>query len=195
MIPEMSFSMVVPEALSSVASVTRLHNRVSKEALRRELINHHKKRIPLHFDSNNRTRYGYAPRKEKYKYYKYKKFRSRTDLVLSGQTKQAMTRGGVTPRISGNSGGATGINGKLVLRFPFTGTNAFKQSRKKARLSGRTSRPRQAPGVTIDQMRAEVSVVLAGEQREMANNVAANYSQLLTEELKNRPKIRKLIQG
>jgi hypothetical protein len=189
MLPANTYTFEYPDVLNDTQGVHRLHNKVGKEAMRQELLNHHRKRIPLHFDQNNRTKYNHMPRKEGYKFRKYKKFRSRTDLVATGRTKDAMRRM-YQLRIGGTASGETGLRGQLILRFPFTQTAVFQQSQKKRYGKPREQR-RVAVGVTIDQMRKEISTVIAAEQREIATNLGANYTKLLNNELASRPRIKK----
>lgn len=195
MLPNLFFTFEYPDVLNDTQGVQRLHNKVGKEALRLELINHHKKRLPLHFDQNNRSKYNHKPRKEKYKYAKYIKYRSATDLVASGRTKQAMTKSNPTPVIGGTASGASGLSGKIKYRFPFTQTEKFQQSQKKRYSKKPQERKRVSPGVTIEQMRKEISTINTSEQREIAASLKERYAKLLAKELKNRPKMKKYIKG
>ncbi len=189
------FTFEYPDVLNDTQGVHRLHNKVGKEALRQELLHHHKKRLPPHFDSNNRVKWNHKPRKEGYKFAKYKKWRSMTDLVASGRTKLAMTKSNPTPVIGGTASGSAGLSGKIKYRFPFTQTNAFQASQRKRYSKSPQDRKRVSPGITIDEMRREISAINTGEQREIAVSLRNNYAQILARELKSRPKMRKYIKG
>ena len=194
MLPISTFTLVYPDVLADTQGGRRLHNKAGKEAMEGQLALHHRKRIPGHFDANNRSKYSHMARKEKYKRWKYRRFGSRTDLVASGATRAAMTRIRQT-QIGGTASGETGLRGKLILKFPFTSRAKFQQwQRTKA------GRPRhqanvatRGPGVTIDQMRLEISTVTDQENREIADGLATDYTQRLNAALASRPRLRKKI--
>jgi hypothetical protein len=189
MLPVNTYTFEYPDVLNDTQGVQRLHNKVGKEALRKELVTHQRKRIPGHFEATNRAKYSHMPRKEGYKYYKYRRFRSRTDLVATGRTKDAMTRM-YQIRIGGTASGETGLKGQLILRFPFTQTEAFRTSQKK-RYGKPVEQRRQVVGVTIEQMRKEISTIIADEQREIAQSLGKTYAQDLNKELASRPRLKK----
>lgn len=111
----------------------RAHNLAGKEALRDELVRHHRERIPLHFRQNARDRYRYKKRSDVYLAIKRRKTHSTTDLVYSGATK-SMVRGLGMVRIGGTMTGSTykngakagqvraeaGLSGHLVMQIPFS---------------------------------------------------------------------------
>lgn len=117
LIPEVGFVMEMPDWLASSARLRRIHNQASKEAARRTLAKHHKKRIPDHFKQTNRSKYDHKARSARTKAYKKKKFGSITDLVKTGRTKQSMTA--TSPQIQVGGTASSIMTGTMFMRFPF----------------------------------------------------------------------------
>ncbi len=189
MLPINTYTFEFTDVLQDTPSVRRLHNKIGKESLRKELVNHQRTRIPGHFQATNRQKYSHMPRKEGYKYKKYRIFRSRTDLVATGRTRDAMTRM-YQIRIGGTASGELGMTGQLILRFPFTQTQEFRASQKK-RYSKPQELRRNPVGVTIDQMRKEISTIILAERAEISKSFGKTYASELNKELASRPRIKK----
>jgi hypothetical protein len=178
-------------------SFLRIHNRCAKNALREEAVKHHKERIPLHFQRSARQKYGYQPRKEKYMRFKARVFRSVTDLVKRGKTKDAMTQGESKIRLGGKAADENGVFGgmKATLELPFPiGTDAQKRIAKRIK-SGKGTRPTgpRGTGVTIPQMKKEIATIIPTESRDIAQGFLRRYGQHLARELARAPRIRKRV--
>lgn len=195
MIPNMRVALILPEPLAVDRAFLRIHNRACKDALRDEAIKHWKDRIPGHFKDEARAKYGHMPRKPRYIAMKQRIFGRTTDLVLTGRTRTKMTREQPQIQLGGKASNTDGSIGALRLtmrlKFPF-GAKAQAGIANKARQGIRHTGPRTA-GVTIAQMRKEISKILPEEARAIANSFRAGYMRHLNKELASRPKIRKRI--
>lgn len=170
------FRLELPEPLLDGRAFERLHERCVKEALRKELENHHKRRVPEHFQITNRAKYHHQERRPGWKAKKMNVYGSRTDLVASGRTKRAMTSQSQIS-VSGSVYGA-GVVGTLTLRFPFP-----------ASLERSTNR------VTLQQMAKEIATITREEADEVTRSFADNYTNSLNAGLAKSPKLRKRIAG
>lgn len=176
MIPRVMFRLELPEPLLDGRAFERLHERCVKEALRKELEIHHRRRVPEHFTANNRTKYRHQERRPGWKAKKMNVYGSRTDLVASGRTKRAMTSQSQIS-VSGSAYGA-GVVGTLTLRFPFPAS--FESS---------TNR------VTLQQMAKEIATITREEAEQVSTSFRDNYTALLNAGLARSPKLRKRIAG
>lgn len=170
----------------------REHNRFSREALKDELALHHRKRLPWHFQATARSKYGYAPRSEAYKRRKMKRYGSRTDLVKTGATEQAFTKGQPKIVVSGAATSLRGFAGRLALgKFPFL--VAYRVFKGLDRYVPRRFKPKSAllraaaslvfkpkGGVNLEQMRKEITCFTKTESREVATGFLAGYWRRLT---------------
>ncbi len=153
---KLGYVLEIPESL---VNSPRIHNKLVREAIRESLEFHHRHTMPLHFKTAARERYSYMPRTDRYKARKMRKWKSRTDLVASGQSKEYILRN-KTITISGSAANAN-VMGTLRTRFNFTGG------------TGRSRGGRK--GVTPAQMVKEVSVILPEEQQAIAAHVKYLY--------------------
>ncbi len=197
MIPSMRVGLIAPEPLVTDGGFLRIHNRSSKDALRSEALEHHKKRIPLHFRATARGKYGYKERKPGYKARKYREGYGRTDLVRTGATRDKMSGEEPKIRLGGKAANPDGSTGQLKLTmrlaFPF-GLEAQAAHAKRAASEKRTGKSvptRSNTGVTIADMRQEIGKIIADEARKIADGFHARYTKNLNHELRSRPRIRK----
>lgn len=153
---KLGYVLEVPESL---VKSDRLHNRIVRELIRELLEEHHRKTLPLHFTTAARERYGYMPRTDRYKARKMRKWKSRTDLVASGKSKEYILRNKTIT--VGGAAAQKNVMGTLRTRFNFAGG------------TGRSRGGRK--GVTPAQMVKEVSVILLEEQRKIASRLAERY--------------------
>lgn len=131
----------------------RVWGQILKSALSEVLVEHHRKRIPLHFKRAARQQYRYQERSPKYKAKKWGIFKSQLDLVKSGRTRERIERqrqirfkGGAS---SWRTGGAT--IGQLIMQFPFP-----------------VARDNNRPGrVKIEQMKKEITATTDVERGEI----------------------------
>lgn len=141
----------------------RVHNEISKKALREELEQHGKQRIRGHFEETARAKYGYKARNDKYRGYKRRRTGSLADLVFTGKSRSAMTKAsGQKIRIGGTGAKGTLI-GRLIMRFPFPGG------------TGRTKSGKPRRGVTIQDMISELRRFTPQEEREIATGFRDRY--------------------
>lgn len=123
LLPPMIFVIDIPTRPEDIAK--RHHNKIVRTAMQRTVEKHYRTQFPDHFKTTNRLRYNHAPRTEKYKRYKSRRFGSRADLVLTGRSKDWMTRAHKI-RIGGNAEAGT-TNATIIVNFPFKGgTGRFK---------------------------------------------------------------------
>lgn len=143
-------------------SAGRLHNSIVKDAVRDVLVEHHRRRIPGHFQRPAHGKYGYADRSPRYRAQKQRRYGSSIDLVRTGRTRQQMT----TQRQITVGGQATAgtIRGRLTLRFPFPGGSLrFKQD-----ALGRQR-------VTIEQMAREIRAITPDEIQQINREIRGRY--------------------
>src|SRR5687768_16788977 len=90
LLPKMIWVIDVPERPADLAK--RWHNKYAKEALREtiEKWHGHQQGFAKHFRRDARYRYNHAPRSEKYKRYKQRRYHSTVDLIKTGRTKRRM---------------------------------------------------------------------------------------------------------
>lgn len=165
-----------------LGNASRAHNKIAKDTLRRVLLTHATRRIPLHFTRPAHQRYGYAQRSARYRVIKQKKYHSTIDLVMTGRTKDAMS----TQRTITVGGTAAGGNlrGDLKLRFPFGAAaqqawaRRAKGKSKGAPLSARARRDGK-PRVTIAQMRKEIATIAPAEVSEINHELRDRYVDLV----------------
>lgn len=182
MIPQMRIGLIAPDAILNDRAFIRIHNRAAKDALRESAMTHHKERIPMHFKIGAAEKYGYMPRRPKYKRYKLRRWNEVRDLV-SGDRKGPPTKDFIKQppviRAGGKAANPDGSAGLLklsiVLKLPFP-------------TSGDAYRPNGVSGV---QMKREIAVVIASEGKEIAEQFKAAYVRILNEMLSKRPRIRK----
>lgn len=170
--------MHVPSVLES----DRLHNRIVKELVRAELVEHWRKRIPLHFRQDARAKYGYEQRKPGYKAYKARKFGSRRDLVKTGATERLMkSQYRVTVGGAAEGGKGTGLNGRLWLNFGWDTLVAthmrakFKHIRNAKQRAATIAAIRVKSGVNLAQMRKEIQAFTDQEREEIARSIQQGY--------------------
>lgn len=156
LLPPMVFVIDIPTRPEDIAK--RHHNKIVREAMQKTAEKHHAKHVPDHFKATNRQRYSHAPRSDRYKKYKLRKYHSRTDLVKTGRSKDWMTRT-YKLRIGGNAESGT-TKATLILTFPFKGgTGRFKDAQ--------TFKAAQAQR-TIQQMIKEMETFAADEKPRLA---------------------------
>ncbi len=140
----------------------RVLNAAAREALGEVLRTHHRRRIKQHFEATNRGKYRHKERTDRTKGRKMRSYKSRTDLVKSGRTRDRMTSqyqirfSGTAMGTQGKSPGLTGI---LVLKWPFP-----------------TSRDNPTFLVTIQQMSDEIGRWTPEEEKEAAEQFAKLYA-------------------
>ncbi len=174
----MRLSLIAPEPVLTDRAFVRIHNRAAKSALEEQAIKHWKERIPDHFDEAKQGKYPMAERSPEYQRIKERRYGRKAKLVKTGRTRTAMTRNRPTIRLGGRAANPDGTAGSLrltmILKFPFTVTSDASQR-----------------GVTGDQMRREIGVILPEEARQIIEGFEAGYVKHLNRELASRPRIRK----
>lgn len=124
--PNFIWVIEVPERPGDLAR--RYHNKYAKEALGEavEKWHQHKQGFGEHFKQGNRQKFNHAPRTEKYKRYKLRRYRSIVDLIKTGRTQRRMLSQWKL-RLGGSATGGN-LNVTLVLTFPFKGgTGSFRK--------------------------------------------------------------------
>jgi|GEM_PF-5288856 len=166
-LPNLSFEVDLPEILWRAA---RVCNSFARLALGDELEKHHRTRIPLHFRLSAHDTYGYKPRLESTRTKKERFWRKPKglDLVRTGQTAstimgtyQITFGGGIGGPMAAN--GASGLQGRLNMRLPFS-------------VSRDNSDPRK---VSIDNMKDEITSTTADEQKDIAEGFTAGFARRL----------------
>lgn len=193
----MRVALIAPDALLDDRAFLRIHNKAAKDALRECAITHWKTRIPGHFRKQSQAKYGYEPRKPIYRTLKARRMKSRTDLVYSGKTRDAVTSTQPTIRAGGRAANPDGSSGQLKLsmtmKLPF-GVDAQKSVAKAVR-RGKYSRGHVSgehrPGVTIADMSSEIAAITTDEAKDIGQQFAKLYGEKLKAALATRPKIRK----
>lgn len=165
LLPPIIFVIEIPTRPEDIAK--RHHNKIVREAMQKTAEKHHAKHVPDHFKATNRQRYKHAPRGERYKKYKVKRYGSRTDLVKTGRTKDWMTRA-YKIRIGGNAEAGT-TKATLILTFPFKGgTGRFKDP---------TNFKAAQAQKTIMQMKGEIETFADDEKARLAEWFGEFYMQ------------------
>lgn len=179
MLPQMKVTIETPANLEGLAD--RHHNRLIKQALRQVLEEHHRKRIPLHFKADNRTKYQHMDRTPKYRRAKMRRFHSRTDLVKTGRTRDKMLSQ-YQLRIGGSASGsktkAPGVHGQLIMRFPFPANYS-----------------RSGTHVDVAQMILEISRWTDQEANETSRQFLEIYTQSVNDLIKSSPRIKRTSKG
>lgn len=163
LLPPITFILDIPTRPEDIAK--RHHNKIVREAITKAAEQHHARHIPEHFKATNRQRYNHAPRTEKYKRYKLRKYGSRTDLVKAGRTRSWMTRA-YKLRVGGNAEAGT-IKATLILTFPFKGGSGSHRSPK--------TRKGAVAQATIQQMIREMETFSSDEPRRIAEWFSKEY--------------------
>lgn len=164
--------MNIPKKPEKIAQA-QIWNAMVKNSVRDALVFHHQNHIPRHFKRDARTRYNHKPRNEKYKAWKKRRFGSIIDLVMTGSTRDKMTKANGYDRIvigGAALGGKKDLQGKLSYTFGFNNKIvAFYKAQKaaktrdpRARRSG-ASAAKSRRGVTLRDMRAELQTITADE--------------------------------
>lgn len=167
----------IPKRPDEIAQ-PRIWNKMVKDSVRETLTFHHNKHMPRHFKREARARYNHKPRSEKYKAWKKRRFGSITDLVMTGSTRDKLTKANGFDRITiggAAEGGQKSISGKLVYTFGFNDKlKAFYASQKANRTRDqRAQRAKNRGGrfaavagghrVTLRDMRAELQTLTEDE--------------------------------
>jgi len=163
----MEFEISMPTRAEDM--VLRDHNRIAKAALKYVLVTHHGRNLPRHFKRDARSRYGYAPRNQKYIRWKQKRYgQGGMDLVKTGDSRREILKSPPKIRMSGAAeGGKKDLSGTLLLRFAFRGgTGRFK--------SQGTRQEKQ-----IKQFFGEVQKILPAEGAELASDLGKEYMRLV----------------
>lgn len=175
MIPRVMFRLELPEMLTDGRAFERVHNRAVRNCLTKQLENHHRRRLPGHFEFPARAKYRYQERKPGWKAAKMSIWHSRTDLVASGRTKRAMlSQYRIT--VAGNAAGGKGVVGTLTMRFPFPASFANSTNR-----------------VSLAQMAREIATITADEAAEVTASFKRDYTAEINAALARSPKLRKRI--
>lgn len=173
MIPRVAFRMEMPEPLADGRAFARIHTRAVRGALQHVLEQHHRRRLPGHFEAPARAKYRHVERKPGWKAKKMNVWRSRTDLVASGRTKRAMLSQ-YRLTVSGNA--ASGMVGTLRMRFPFPASFANSTNR-----------------VSLEQMAKEIGTITPDEAQDTAATFQKTYVRLINDALATAPRLRKRI--
>ena len=145
----------VPEFLADSSAPDRAINQIAKSALSEELVKHHQTRIPKHFEAPAHATYHYMNRGKGYQIYKARKYGKVRDLSKSGLTEQVVERVREI-RLRGQlNGGAGGIEGDLIMHFPFPGGGE------------ETSR-----GVTMQEMKDEITATTDEEREDILHGLS-----------------------
>jgi len=170
---QVSYVLEVPAIL---VNSERIHNSLSRRALRTAIELHHERRIPRHFQQQAHARYGYADRSKRYISAKIRRYGTGTDLVKTGRTKREMTS---TRRLSiGGQASTSSLRATLKLRFPFPGG------------SGRFRNRNGRQAVSVQQMAREVETISAGEMLEIQRQLEDGYAGLVEAETSARMRIK-----
>jgi len=149
--------------------IARVIAQATKEALRREMMFHHKRRIPDHFNRFRQRKYGYKDRSERTE--AIKRQRNQADLVKSGKTKREMTS-------------------KISIRFPRTGQGGVSILGALRWPAGFRVNAAAAQGVTPQVMADEISRWTPREERTAADHVRDNFVEFLEKNLSRRAKLK-----
>ena len=174
MVPYLQIIMVMPEPLDKGRTFTRIHNNALRDAHEYALVKHKRETTPKHFKRGNWQRYNHTPRTREYRKTKRRQFKSTTDLVKTGKTRDFAKKQipKVTHRGSADSGNLRSRY-TLVL-FNFRG-------------AGRKNR------VKPKDMAKEVGTVHPTEAIVMISRVEAKYIVGLRKGLARSPRIRKRV--
>lgn len=173
-LPNIGLTILMPEPFSSSTRVRRLHNKVSKEAGKDVMLEHWRETMPKHFRATNRQRYKHVPRDSSYKVKKLRRYKSRTDLVKTGETKARMTMVRPKIQIGGSALGDKGMRVRGTISMP----NRIRMK------SGQR-------GVSVKQMITEIALWSDDEISRTATRFAQRYRVLMIEKLQSAPKLKK----
>jgi len=183
-LPTMSVYIEGPLIFTESRDLNRKMTDAFKEGMKESLLFHHKAYMPLHFNANNRTRYGHEKRSDFYRWWKLTRYKSRTDLVRSGRTKRKIT--GQSPALT--TRGAVGAKGAVA-----TATYEFPTEFRQA---GPNADPRhvmkflQYVKVTPQIMAMEIAKVLPSEALAMNRVVHKKYNEKMRHLFRGRKKWR-----
>lgn len=169
----------VPKKPSDIAQA-RVWNGFVKDAIRETLAHHHNKHMPRHFKRDARQRYQHKERNAKYKSWKKRKYGSLLDLVLTGRTRDKLTKPNGFDRITiGGAaiGGKKPVEGKLVYTFGFNQDlidfyksqkgKKSRDHRNAMRLGGMRVTLVNPNRVTLRDMRAELQTITEDEAADL----------------------------
>lgn len=198
--PQMRLWLDIPTRPAEIAQV-RVWNRIVKKSVRKTLTFHLDEHMPRHFGLEARRRYKHKPRSEKYKAWKLRRFRSKTDLVLTGRTR-AIVDSKSGPKISvggAAEGGKKEISGRLSIPFGFApDLREFyrAQKGKKSRdpnvlkRRGFTIRHTNPNRVTLRDMKAELQTMTPDEVEALQKLFADDLMQQIEKHKAGRKRIR-----
>lgn len=151
-LPIMNAVVELPRLMvSSAGRVIRVINKITRNALEKEMEFHHKVRIPEHFSRFRQKKYNYAARSERTQAIKQR--RNQADLVKTKRTRDRMSE---DIRITFPRGGGPGVvHCRGTLRWPST----FRRN------------PTAKRGVTPDVMASEIARFTLQEERTVAEHV------------------------
>lgn len=158
MLPVMEVHITLPKVWSSSTRFSVKHSRWVKESLKEELILHWRRRIPDHFKSSARTKYGYGRRGHKYKARKLRVYKSRRDLVKTGGT-ETKFRSYYDRIRSGGTIKSGVVHATLILKWPFP--------------VGRVSGSNQK--ITVPDMAREIETVTDAEAKQIFEGFKRRY--------------------
>jgi len=170
--PEIGFVVFAPEPLSDSARFLRLHTKIMRNVLRTVLMEHHRDRLPKHFQRGAKERYGYRQRTAATNRIKQAKYKHDVELVGSGRTRRSMLN--TFPKVQISGKGNHVLEGRVRYRFPFPISRDAQNQRH----------------ITMAEMGKEISKIRTDEKIAMVNRFAELYAAELRYELKSRPKIR-----
>lgn len=204
---KMALLIDLPERPAQIAQ-DRVWNKINKDAMKVALMHHHNTHMPRHFKRDARQRYSHKERNAKYKAWKKRKFGSLIDLVMSGSTRDKITKAGGYDRITiGGAavGGQKDLVGKLVYTFGFNDKlKAFYLSKKVRFHNDPVTRdPREqwrrrqkavartiGPRVSLQDMRAELMKMTPDEVKIIAEVFRKEVFRLIEALPQRRRKVR-----
>lgn len=154
--------------LAPKGRVIRVFRRAATKALKDEMLFHHKKRIPEHFNKWRQGKYRYQSRSERTRLMKTRS--GQADLVKSGRTKREVTS---RIRITNPRGSGGGVFIKGWMRWP-------------AGFSGDDNQYPQK--ITTDVMVSEITRWTLREERVATEHIGVSVKNQLDDELSVRAK-------
>jgi hypothetical protein len=177
----------------------RTHNRFVRTALEDNAGFHHKNVMREHFRPEAKDRYGHAPRSDKYRKWKTRRWGADVDLFKTGRTKNAIL--GTAKVLTSGSASSETLRTRLLMRLPFGGGTGEQMDdaskglpvspKKLAEFRAKLDSMHQArgrTGVTPAQMVKELQAVTAEEIKAANKRIGARYVELIKTELK-RPRL------
>jgi len=169
MIPIMEAVITAPILMHADSSrVGRTIRRIVRDALKEELLFHHKKRIPEHFNKWRQRKYRYQPRSPRVRLIKQR--RNQADLVKSGRSKRKATN---QIRITFPRGAGRGVFIRGTMKWP-TGFRGSSTGR----------------GVTQAVMEDEITRWTLQEERVATTHIGDSVTERLRRTLSNRAKFK-----